>query len=230
MKAVKAIKALIIEASTERGIVGITIGEEIIFEQHLPVGFQQSKHLMPTIVEAFKEVGMEAKQLDYIGVGIGPGSYTSIRLCAAIAKALAYGCELPLIGFCSLKAFLPRDLGTFGALIDAKVGGAYLLKGVKNQGVIYLNEPIVVPLEHIGEHLKDCEQLVTPNSKILSGKLDTLYPDNHWKFSEGSPNLVHLSQIVNTKYLKREWSIDTHLDLLYLRKTEAEYNKLNGIK
>ncbi len=221
-------KALIIEASTERGIIGITHDQEIIYEKLLPVGFQQSNHLVPMIEEAFRIAGIRPNQLDCISVGVGPGSYTSIRISAAVAKSIAYACQLPLIGFCTLQAFIPDEFGPFAALIDAKIGGAYLLKGIKNREVIdYIDKPSVIPLEQLGEKITDKEILISPNSKHLSAKLRAIHPEKPWLIVENSPNLPHLNRITEEKFDRKQWSLNGDLELLYLRKTEAEYNKIN---
>jgi len=67
-----------------------------------------------------------ALQPDCIAVGTGPGSYTGIRVGAALAKALAFGWQIPIFGFCSLVAFAP-DASQWAVLADARTGGFYTL-------------------------------------------------------------------------------------------------------
>ncbi|HEX3468492.1 MAG TPA: tRNA (adenosine(37)-N6)-threonylcarbamoyltransferase complex dimerization subunit type 1 TsaB [Candidatus Elarobacter sp.] len=53
--------------------------------------------------------GVQLTALDRIAVGIGPGSFTGLRIAVSYAKALAYGASLPLVGISSYDALEPPD-------------------------------------------------------------------------------------------------------------------------
>lgn len=53
--------------------------------------------------------GVRPAALDRIAVGIGPGSFTGVRIAVSYAKALAYGASLPLVGVSSYDALEPPD-------------------------------------------------------------------------------------------------------------------------
>jgi tRNA threonylcarbamoyladenosine biosynthesis protein TsaB len=50
------------------------------------------------IEEALKEKGILARELEAVAVGKGPGSYTGLRIGVSVAKGIAYGASIPLIG------------------------------------------------------------------------------------------------------------------------------------
>jgi tRNA threonylcarbamoyl adenosine modification protein YeaZ len=215
--------ALIIETSTERGLVAYVSGTQVLWSKELPFGYGQSKSLMPEL-----SIWLQAANLppfDCIGVGIGPGSYTGIRIGVAAAKALAYAWKIPLIGICTLKAFIPQaDHTAFAALIDAKIGGVYILKGHIEQGrVSYSSEPAVCSLEDVGVLIKDIPLLVTPYQSFLKAKMDQICPNAQWQ--EVSPSASNLSYAVQAAYTQQAWSLNGQLELLYLRKTQAELEK-----
>lgn len=87
---------LIIETSSEKGALILTDKDAPIASQILPGGPALSKCLA---LEVKNFLGGRIPNL--IAVGTGPGSYTGIRVGAALAKGLAYGWGIPLIGFCS---------------------------------------------------------------------------------------------------------------------------------
>lgn len=215
-------RQLLIETSTERGIVACVEDQCILFVEELPFGLNQSKHLIPDLAKH----PFDPKTLTCIGVGIGPGSYTGIRIGVSVAQALAYAWKLPLVGTCSLDAFIPEQTGSFAAILDARIGGAYVRKGMKTANSIeYSTPPEVWPLEDLKAFLKDVTILVSPHTKVIKSKIDLLYPDNTWIWQETSPSIPAFSQSVAQSYLEGSWKKEGHLDLLYLRETEAEREK-----
>ena len=86
---------------------------------------------------------------DFVAVGTGPGSYTGIRVGAAMAKALAFGWQVPLIGFCSLQAFTPSQMGPFAILLDARMGGIYCLAGERLENDVRFEEPRLLTIDEV---------------------------------------------------------------------------------
>lgn len=50
------------------------------------------------IEELLREHGIRASDLDAVAVSKGPGSYTGLRIGVSVAKGIAYGAAIPLIG------------------------------------------------------------------------------------------------------------------------------------
>jgi tRNA threonylcarbamoyladenosine biosynthesis protein TsaB len=50
------------------------------------------------IEEILREHGIKARDLDAVAVSKGPGSYTGLRIGVSVAKGIAYGASIPLIG------------------------------------------------------------------------------------------------------------------------------------
>lgn len=219
----KPLHTLIIETSTEQGVVAILKGKALVEACYLPFGYNQSNHLLPLIQILFQKTGLTVQQIDMIGLGIGPGSYTGIRIGAAAAKTLAYACQKPLIGISSLEAFLPKEAGPFGAIIDAKVGGCYLLQGIcDGKKTTYIGSPQVIPLEKLPEHLPIGTSLVTPYAQSLRAKIDKLHPNTYPHWTETRPCPHHFGLRFLEKYEEGVNGFDAPFELLYLRETEAE--------
>jgi tRNA threonylcarbamoyladenosine biosynthesis protein TsaB len=58
--------------------------------------------LAPVVAETLARLGVEANQLRALGVAIGPGSFTGLRIGLAFAKGLALSQHLPLVGIPTL--------------------------------------------------------------------------------------------------------------------------------
>jgi tRNA threonylcarbamoyladenosine biosynthesis protein TsaB len=88
--------------------------------------------LLPAVHEVMERAGVSFGDLQAIAVGLGPGTFTGLRIGVATARALAKANGLPLRGVSSLSALaaaMPDGLRL--PLIDAKRGEAYgaLLEG-----------------------------------------------------------------------------------------------------
>jgi tRNA threonylcarbamoyladenosine biosynthesis protein TsaB len=71
-----------------------------------PTG-QRPRHtscLLPLVAELLDRSGTSFKQLERIAVGIGPGSFTGLRIGIATARALGQGLEIPLVGVSTLES------------------------------------------------------------------------------------------------------------------------------
>lgn len=60
-------------------------------------GVTHSATLFENIDSALKELGLTIKDIDLIGVGTGPGSFTGIRIAVSTARMLAQLLEIPLV-------------------------------------------------------------------------------------------------------------------------------------
>ena len=59
--------------------------------------------LLPMIDDTLRQVGARRSDIGRVAVGLGPGSFTGTRIGLAVAKALAFGLERPLVALGSLQ-------------------------------------------------------------------------------------------------------------------------------
>lgn len=84
--------------------------------------------LVPWLEGMLIEQGLGVRDLCAVAVGLGPGSYTGLRVGYMVAKTLAWAGQLPWYGFSSLRmlaAGVPGVQGTLFPLLDARSGRIY---------------------------------------------------------------------------------------------------------
>lgn len=215
---------LFIDTSTERSLVGLARDADLLDSVELPFGTHNSKLLFPEIMRLFAKHQLSIKDLQLIGCGIGPGSYTGIRVGAAAAQAMSFALHIPLVGFSSLDGFFPGAPGNFAVLIDARIGGVYLSKGsFDGKRATMRSEPSVCSLQDLSAELENINTLVSPHAEQLRNKLDLSLQSKHWE--ESPPSGKGIAALVYQRYLNGEYSKQSELKLLYLRKTQAEIER-----
>src|SRR5262245_30595979 len=98
---------LIIETATQRGLVALCNDSQVLATEEFPVGLGESGRLEPALDVLFQKLRAAPRDLEYVAVGIGPGSYTGIRVGVSASKALSFALQIPLVGISTLRAFVP---------------------------------------------------------------------------------------------------------------------------
>ena len=219
-------KCLIIDTSTERAVVALTENNHVKVKKELPFGLNHSQALMHYIEESFEDSHWKLEEIDFIAIGAGPGSYTGLRVGASVAKTLSYSKQIPLIGISTLKLFIPLKEGSFSVLIDAKIGGVYIVNGESATGKIYYKtSPEMCSLDSLKNKIDKSQFLVTPNQKQLRVKINDLYPDLLGEWVETGVDAEHASRLALEAFDRKEYSRDGRLELEYLRRTQAEIER-----
>jgi tRNA threonylcarbamoyl adenosine modification protein YeaZ len=85
----------------------------------------QAEHLMPMLEDMLTTAGLTWADLDGIGVGIGPGNFTGIRISLGAARGLALGLGKPAIGVNGFDARAFQELLPYSATIPAPRNQSY---------------------------------------------------------------------------------------------------------
>lgn len=79
-------------------------GRELISEASVFGERNHSVHVITELERLLTEAGLTRTDVDGIAVGVGPGSYTGIRIAVTAAKTLAWAWNIPVTGVSSLQA------------------------------------------------------------------------------------------------------------------------------
>lgn len=95
---------LCIETCTDICSVGIARDGELVSLRESDEGRDHAKKVAVFVDELLSETGILPDELDAVAVGMGPGSYTGLRIGVSFAKGLCYGLQIPLLAIGSLDA------------------------------------------------------------------------------------------------------------------------------
>ncbi len=99
----------------------------------------QAERLMVLLEEILAEASVTWKDLDAIGVGIGPGNFTGIRISVSAARGLALALEIPAIGVSTFHALGHGRQGVTVAAVKGPADKTY----VQVIGTMPDGEPII---------------------------------------------------------------------------------------
>lgn len=132
------------------------------------------------------------KELLYIAIGKGPGSYIGIRTGATVAKTLSYALKIPLIEFPSPLAFVPNREGTFTIIGDAKMGELFVMVGDTSPKLS--SHKLIAPeeLAITTDFFVDLREPLSPHLELISNHV-------HSQFLQGN---ILAPESLNLTYLR----------------------------
>ena len=188
--------SLILDSSTKILYVCLMNNNDIIFEKYLEGKNDHAKNIVSSVDDALKAANITSSQLDEIICGVGPGSYTGVRMAVTVCKMLAVFMKKPLYKISTLKLMSSGSSGITLATIDARRGNAFAQIIDINNNKVILDEALYSYLEldsyNIDSKVKEDSFKVNPvyvlNNKELVNEPHLLVP-NYLRDTEAERNL-----------------------------------------
>jgi tRNA threonylcarbamoyladenosine biosynthesis protein TsaB len=181
----KSLKRLLIDSASKFLYIGLYEDLECLGKYYAEGNNDHSVKLMSEIENIFRKNNVKVKDLDEIIIGIGPGSYTGLRIGVVVAKMFAWNDDIPVRTVSSLAVFA-SSVTTEGLIlseIDARRGNSFLADKEK-----------LVNLEEYKESIKETYKIVSsgePNLEvILNSDITTLVKDIHGL----NPNYLRITE------------------------------------
>ncbi len=139
-----------------------------------PTARGHQERLAPMTRDLMAGAGVGFADLDRVGVTVGPGSFTGLRVGLAFAKGLAFALGCPCSGVGTLEALAAGGgIGAKAAIIDAGRGRVYIQLF---DGAVSLSGPDILPLETAAARLIEVHgsaevRLIGPGAELLAGVL-----------------------------------------------------------
>ncbi len=118
-------KLLVLDTSTEWCSAALWLDGRIHARRVL-AGQRHSSLLLPMADELLRASAISLRQLDGIGYGAGPGSFTGLRIACAVTQGLAFGAELPVVGVSTLESIAEQSgADRVLTVLDARMAEVY---------------------------------------------------------------------------------------------------------
>jgi len=217
---------LAIDTSTTRAAVAISTRGGAV--HIVPTGGdrQHGRTLLMSLRAALGMAGLTASDLDVVAVGLGPGSYTGIRIGLMAAKTLAYATGRPLVGLDSLEAIArnaPADAERVTVVADAQRGDYYTAH--------FAREGPAGPLLRVMPTRIEAQQALidrlVAGAFVVGPGLDRLRPDLPPSARAADPESNWPVGHNLLRYAREAWDAGLRADTLfvephYLRRSAAE--------
>ncbi|MDY6967937.1 MAG: tRNA (adenosine(37)-N6)-threonylcarbamoyltransferase complex dimerization subunit type 1 TsaB [Spirochaetota bacterium] len=222
---------LTIDTATEMEIIAVSTIHSISEITNL-VGISHSITLFDNIKSALYKLDITINDIDLIGVGIGPGSFTGIRIAVSAARMLAQILNIPLVGIkthylyaASVRAAINENiLITFDAKKDRVFGALY-----RKTEYPLLPQEIIAPGDYLIDYL--LENINNDYKTLLIGNgSDKYYPTIKNKISDFcmmsklKPSATSICELTEYIYMNNpnHYTDINNTIPFYMRKSDAE--------
>lgn len=227
-------KILSIESASVTASCALAEDENILGEYTLNHKKTHSEKLMPLIEDLMEELGIKINDIHVIAISEGPGSYTGLRIGAAIAKSLAFAAGIDIVNVPTMKSLAANVYDEDKLIVpvmDAKAGRIYtgIYKWVDSQCFEVL-EQFPCNIDELIEILNDYKEPVVFNGDGSVNYRDIIKKKLNRKayFAPETFNYLKASTLSHIAYkMAIQGNIISAKDFKpkYLRLSQAERNR-----
>ncbi len=236
---------LALDTSTEACSVALLYNGEKTYLNELAQR-THAKRILPMVDEILTDSGLKLNQLDALAFGRGPGSFTGVRVGAAIAQGLALGADLPVIPISNLTAmaqaaFELHQAENVAAAIDARMNEVYFSQLVREkkctdfgQFFVWKNlipEQVCSPEKALVQLANSTALNIATSTALRVGTGWNAYAQFATKGLTGSdielPDARYMLELARVEWLQQKTISALEIEPIYLR-NEVTWKKLAG--
>lgn len=170
-------KLLALETANEQCSVCITQDAEILFNVLNDQTRMQTQMLLPMIEQGLQQSEFACADLTAIAFSRGPGSFSGVRINAAVTQALAWANDLPVVPVSTLQALAQAAYRLHGltavtAVIDARMQEVYIANFELDEQQIMQLQDSEQLLSYADAAKKAIHTLVGSGAQLINEKAD----------------------------------------------------------
>lgn len=184
------------------------------------------------LTRVLQTAGVRPDKISAVGVSIGPGSYTGLRVGLSIAKGFCYGLDIPLIAIDSLAILAAGSIAKVGEkgsilhcpMIDARRMEAYCGLYGNNGEEIQAAAPVLLETEFISEFAIESDIIYLSGDGVE--KAMTL-PQIADRFTDSGirPSAGHMGSLIYSYWKAGKWSSIAYSTPKYVKKPNITRSK-----
>ena len=208
-------------------------------EYNIDNGLTQSELLLPMAESLMKSLKMSFSDVELYATSVGPGSFTGVRIGAALVKGLAFGRNIPCASVSTLDALAENARGLSGIIVpamDARRGQVYTaIFRCDGENMKKLTEDMAISIKDLGTMLREYDNepiyLVGDGYEVARKGLteDGLKIEITPKALRNE-SAASVARVALRQYKEGKAVSDSELAPTYLRLPQAERERLERIK
>ena len=222
---------LALETSTKHFSLAVSSGGKVIAAREIELKTVLSDAIIPAIEHILKKSKLTLEKIDGFAVGLGPGSFTSLRVGLSTVKALAFVTKKPVVGISSLDVLAAgvQEKGEeqICTIIDARRNLLYACLFQKKGDALKKKTPYL--LCSIDELLKkiDCPTIFVGDGIVTTNSLDGK-KEQQVSFVDKKlwyPQAADLARLSEKKFQEKKFDNPETLIPLYLYPDDCQVGK-----
>ena len=194
---------------------------------HRKAARAHSRLLVPTIDKLLKKARLRLKDIDGFCIGIGPGSFTGLRIGVTTVKGLAYSLGKPIVAVPTLDiiAHNARNFkGIICPVLDARKGKVYACLYKSDGKVIKrISKYLLLPMEELARKVNgEVLFLGDASGQIFAGDIERLFNGRTRKKLDWHPRAEVVAQLSLEHFRKKRFVTPEDLEPLYLYSKECD--------
>lgn len=234
-------KILSFETSTKSFSLALSSDEKILACRNFKLNRVLSSSIMPAIRMILKKTDHSFKDIDGLAVGLGPGSFTSLRVGLSTVKGLALASKKPVVGIPSLDilaANTPLHITTpvcvlcdarrsllYSAFYQSSSTGLRLLGDYSLLGIDALLDKIKEPAFFIGDGIALYREEIIRWFEKKWNKKNFSMDDFFAKEKDWYPRSDRLARLAYPRFVKRDFDSVDKIVPIYLYSEDCQVVK-----